>query len=81
MARVPKSSPAQSGSLSSDFSLALKPAELDALLERLCSCSTLRVNSSLRARYGQRCPHGVRTQWCRLGERGVGGERAETRFG
>jgi len=92
MARVSKSSAAKVGCLpkgesnpecqSDDyFSLGLKAAELEALLERLCSCSTTRVRGRARTRHGERCPHRVRTQWCRFGKRGGGGERVETRFG
>lgn len=66
---------------SNEFSLGLKPTELEALLERLCSCSTRRVNPSRRALQRERCPRRITAQWCRLGQRGVGGERVETRFG
>jgi len=56
MAGAPKSSAASSGARrtwnATDCSLELKPAELEALLEKPCSCSTLRVNSSERARRG-----------------------------
>jgi hypothetical protein len=90
MGRVAKSSAAKGGRLvyasnpesrGDDFSLELNPAELEALLERLCSCSTLRSKHRVREHHGERCPHGVRTQWCQLGQRGAGGERVETRFG
>jgi len=66
---------------SNEFSLGLKPAELEALLERLCSCSTLRIDASQRALRRGRCPRRIPSQWCRLGKRGIGGERIETRFG
>jgi len=82
MARVPKPSVAKSNLeyQSNDFGLGLNPAELEALLERLCSCSAARMPGSVRTHDSQRCPHRVR-QWCRLGKRGAGGERVETRFG
>lgn len=91
MARAPKSNAAQSGCLlvnqsnldyrSDDFSLGLKPAELETLLERLCWCSTLRVSGSGRGQHAERRPHRPRQEWCRLGERGADGKRVETRFG
>ena len=91
MARVPKSNAAQCGCAivyesnlecrSNDFGLGLKPAELEALLERLCWCSTLPVSGPGRARYAARCTVRVRKQWCRVGERGANGQRIETRFG
>ena len=91
MARAPKTNAAQTHSLlvyqssldcrSNEFSLGLKPAELEALLERLCSCSTLRISGTGRAPSGARCLHRTRREWCRMGERGVDGKRVETRFG
>ena len=91
MARAPKSNNTQSGGLlvydsnldcrSNEFSLGLKPAELEALLERLCSCSTLRVRGAGRTRSPQRCLHRLRKDWCRMGERGADRERVESRFG
>ena len=86
MARVPKSSATRVGRLPEDesnleyFGLGLKPAELEVLLERLCSCSVTRIQRGVRTHDSQRCPHRVR-QWCRLGKRGAGAERVETRFG
>lgn len=91
MAKAPKKSAVASHSLSvyepnlecasTDFSLGLKPAELEALLERLCSCGILRAKHDDRTRSGVRCALRVRTQWCQMGERGPRGERVETRFG
>jgi hypothetical protein len=91
MARAPKSNAAQSDCLlvnqsnpdcrSNDFSLGLNPAELEALLEKLCSCSTLRVSGSGRGQYGERCLQRLRKGWCRFGERSADGKRIETRFG
>jgi len=67
-----------------DALLALKPAELEALIDCLCSCSTRRARSNeprnLRAGYCQR----ARTEWCRLGERvAVAGSMhyIDTKFG
>jgi hypothetical protein len=88
MARAPKSNAAQGRLLDQsslecpeDFTLGLKPAELEALLERLCCCSTLRLGDSGRARSDERCPHRVRKEWCRIGERRADSTRVETRFG
>jgi hypothetical protein len=91
MARAPKSNAAQSGGLlvyesnldcrSNEFSLGLKPAELEALLEQLCSCSTLRVRGLSGTQSAERCPHRLRRDWCRMGERGADRERVESRFG
>jgi len=66
---------------STEFGLGLKPAELEALLERLCLCSTLHNSGTGRASSVARGPHRARREWCRIGERGVDGKRVETRFG
>jgi hypothetical protein len=58
--------------------LSLKPAELEALIARLCACGTRRIKSTRRTRVVARsCGSGecgrrqrIRAQWCRLGERG-----------
>jgi len=61
-----------------EATLALKPAELEALIARLCACGTRRIKSAQRTRiarvYGAgECGHRhrIRAQWCRLGERGT----------
>ena len=68
--------------------LTLSPAELEALLERLCSCGALLVTrAALRLgaapqRSARRCARRARNEWCRAGERAtVAGNRAETKFG
>lgn len=62
-------------------SFGLEPAELIALIERLCSCSTLRIEPGSRRRR-RRAPHPSRVQWCRLGERVAGSQRVvTTKFG
>ena len=57
--------------------LTLKPAELEALVARLCTCGTRRIKSTrhprvVRASAAGACEywHRNRAQWCRLGERG-----------
>jgi len=65
-----------------DAVLALKPAELEALIDCLCSCGTRRVKSDeprkLRAGGCRR----ARTEWCRLGERVAGSTPyIDTKFG
>jgi hypothetical protein len=68
--------------------LALSPAELEALLERLCSCGTLRAKPAAPRRpatprrSARRCVRRARDEWCRAGARApVVGHRAETKFG
>jgi hypothetical protein len=89
MIRAPKSKSqqklgTQSGYRQSDnLTFGLEPAEFEALIYRLCSCGTLRIDPGsprpLRRRCCRRpCP----LVWCRRGERGATGVRAvETRFG
>jgi len=63
-----------------EVSLCLEPSELEALLERMLSCSTRRARSNEPRRSPRRKRTGA--DWCRLGERAAGGERrVETRFG
>jgi len=63
-----------------EVSLGLEPSELEALLERMLSCSTRRARSNEPRRSPRRKRTGA--DWCRLGERAAGGERrVETRFG
>ncbi|MBV8877635.1 MAG: hypothetical protein JO158_07975 [Gammaproteobacteria bacterium] len=65
-----------------DVALRLKPAELEALIARLCACGTRRVKSAAPRGPGSRCAGRPRVQWCRLGERGAGaGRYADSRFG
>ena len=68
--------------------LTLSPAELEALLERLCCCGTLRarlaaprLTSAPRCVAGRGCTRRARDQWCRAGARVTAGQRAETKFG
>jgi hypothetical protein len=70
--------------------LTLKPAELEALMARLCACGTRRIKSTRRPRVLARacgsaeCGHRqrIRAQWCRLGERGRTTIRlVDTKFG
>ncbi|HVN43817.1 MAG TPA: hypothetical protein VMT66_01100 [Steroidobacteraceae bacterium] len=63
-----------------DLLLTLKPAELEALLLRLCACSTRRVRSGEPRRAPRRCRGRVATEWCRLGARATAGY-VGTRFG
>jgi hypothetical protein len=65
-----------------EVSLGLAPSELEALLERMLSCSTRRARSNEPPRTPTPCRKRTGAQWCRLGERAAGGERRiETRFG
>ncbi len=66
---------------SSHAGLWLTPAEFEALVERLCSCGTLRAITGAPRRATAGCHRRARREWCRLGERGGGGKRTETRFG
>jgi hypothetical protein len=61
-------------------SFGLEPAEFEALVDRLCSCGTLRiVPGSPRRR--RRCPRPQTVLWCRLGERAARDPGiVETRF-
>jgi hypothetical protein len=61
-------------------SFGLEPAEFEALVERLLSCSTLRiVPGSPRRR--RRCLRPQTLLWCRLGERAAADQgMVETRF-
>ena len=68
--------------------LTLSPAELEALLERLCSCGMLRAKPgaprrpAAPRRSARRCTRQARDEWCRAGARASGaGNRAETKFG
>ena len=68
--------------------LTLSPAELEALLQRLCCCGTRRATSAVRRlpaaphRAARACARRSPDEWCRVGERATAaGPRAETRFG
>jgi hypothetical protein len=66
-----------------DAVLALKPAELEALIDCLCSCSTRRAKSNepRKLRVGCCCQR-ARTEWCQLGERVAGSvQYIDTKFG
>jgi hypothetical protein len=70
---------------SNDFGLTLEPGELQTLIEKLCSCGTLRIDHGGRPLGGrprsrQRCLPRLRSQ-CRMGERSVGGGCVEFWFG
>ncbi len=65
----------------SHVGLWLTPAEVEALVERLCSCGTLLAISPVPRRATAGCDRRARREWCRLGERGGDGKRTETRFG
>lgn len=71
--------PQQAGGVS----LTLTATELDAMIEKLCSCSTLCISAqSHRVAARRTCLGPVAHQWCRLGARSAYGiKRAETRFG
>jgi hypothetical protein len=88
MARAPKSKAARSGgvlvdqsNMDCEFGLGLESAELEALIERLYSCSTLRVKRRACTQSRARCPHRLRKGWCRMGERATDSGLVETRFG
>ena len=55
-----------------DAVLALKPAELEALIDGLCSCSTRRAKSNEPRNLQAGCCQRARTEWCQLGERVAG---------
>jgi hypothetical protein len=68
--------------------LTLSPAELEALVERLCSCGTLRAeplaprHAATQWRSARHCARRAPDEWCRAGARAsVDGNRAETKFG
>lgn len=48
--------------------LTLKPAELEAVIARLCTCSTRRIKSGEPRRSTVRCARRLRADWCRLGD-------------
>jgi hypothetical protein len=65
-----------------DAVLALKPAELEALIECLCACSTRRVKSNEPGKLRAGCSRRARTEWCQLGERVAGRTHyIDTKFG
>jgi hypothetical protein len=87
MIKAPKTltgeTPTASGGLrpAGEVSFGLEPAEFDALVERLCSCSTLRIDSDRLPRR-RHCRPSSRLLWCRLGERAAGAFGVvETKFG
>ena len=64
--------------------LTLQPAELEALVERLCACGTRRIKSTQHPQVARACGHRqrIRVEWCRLGERGKTTIRhVDTKFG
>jgi hypothetical protein len=65
-----------------DVALSLKPAELEALIARLCSCGIRRVKANAARSVRRRCVRRLRAEWCRLGERAAGSSPyVETRLG
>ena len=65
-----------------EVSLGLAPSELEALLERMLSCSARRAGSHEPPRIPTPCRKRTGAQWCRLGERAADGKRRiETRYG
>jgi hypothetical protein len=57
-----------------NLALSLEPAEFEALIYRLCSCGTLRIEpGSPRPPRRRRCHRPRPLVWCRLGERGATG--------
>ena len=65
-----------------EVSLGLEPSELEALLERMLSCSTRRARSNEPRRSLTRGCKRTRAEWCRVGARAAAGERSvETKFG
>jgi hypothetical protein len=84
MARESKTTPAVGHPVTEPLNavLALKPAELEALIDRLCSCSTRRVKSDESRKQRAGCCRWVRTEWCQLGERVAGSTHyIDTKFG
>jgi hypothetical protein len=53
--------------------LTLKPAELEALLVRLCTCGTRRLRSGAPRHARRRCAGGSAGEWCRLGTHALPG--------
>jgi len=65
-----------------DAVLTLKPAELEALIDGLCSCSTRRAKSNESRNLQVCCYQTARTEWCQLGERVAGSmQYIDTKFG
>lgn len=85
MAKANKEGTAQIGTEmreSFDATLALKPAEIEALIARLCACGTRRVKSIGPSRMATECGRRIRAEWCRLGDRGASTLRlVDTKFG
>jgi hypothetical protein len=61
--------------------LTLKPAELEAVIARLCACGTRRVTSGAPRRRAVRCARRLREDWCRLGDRVGTVQYVDSRFG
>ena len=65
-----------------DAVLTLKPAELEALIDGLCSCSTRHAKSNEPRNLQAGCCQRARTEWCQLGERVAGSmQYIDTKFG
>jgi hypothetical protein len=57
-----------------EFALGLTPAELAALISKLCLCRTVRVRSAgQRLEHRRRCAVPPARQWCRAGRHAVAG--------
>jgi hypothetical protein len=61
--------------------LTLKPAELEAVMARLCACGTRRIRSGRPRRKAVRCARRLREDWCRLGDRASTLPYVDSRFG
>ena len=64
--------------------LTLKPAELEAVIARLCACGPRHIKSGAPRRKAVRCARrlrGLRGDWCRLGDRVSALQYVDSRFG
>jgi hypothetical protein len=61
--------------------LTLKPAELEAVIARLCACGTRRIKSGAPKRKSVCCARRLREDWCRLGNRVSTLQYVDSRFG
>jgi hypothetical protein len=61
--------------------LTLKPAELEAVIARLCACGTRRIRSGAPRRKAIGCARRLREDWCRLGDRVSNPRYVDSRFG
>jgi hypothetical protein len=61
--------------------LTLKPAELEAVVARLCACGTRRIKCGAPRRTAMRCVGRGREDWCRFGDRVSSPQYVDSRFG